>query len=120
MSGLLVEGLEVGLYRRDVRDDAVLRQVGHDLLEGRYGVLHCHGIDDQFGCEGLHLVHGCEALTVVGEAHALRIPLNDGHIVVETEQVDEEGAHLSGSHHENLHISIRLRFVVAAVRSLRG
>ena len=95
---LLVELPEVGLHRGDVADDALLRQVWNNLLEDGDGVLQRHGVDEQLGAERLYLFVGGEALAVVGEPHALGVALKHGHLVVETQQVDEEAPHLACSH----------------------
>ena len=98
VAALLIELLEVGLHRGNVADDAVGRQIGKHLLEGWDGELHRHGIDDEFWGERLHLVERGEALAVIGEAHAFRVFLIDGRLVVETEQVEKETPHLSCAH----------------------
>ena len=74
----------------DVADDALLGEIGNHLLEDGDGVFQRDGVDHQFGLKRLDFLVCGKALTVVGEAHALRVALENCHLVVETQQVDEE------------------------------
>ncbi len=73
--------------------------MGYDFLKHRNSVLQRYGVDEQLRAERLNLVVGGEALTVVSETHALGVALEDGHLVVEAQQVDEEAPHLACSHY---------------------
>ena len=97
-TALLVKLLQSGLYRSYVADNAVVREMWQHLFEGWQRIFYRHRIDDQFGAEHLYLFHLGEAVTVVGEAQSLGILLVNRHLVVETEQVDEETSHLTCSH----------------------
>ena len=55
-SRLFVVLFEVGLHRRYIADDTILWQIRQHFLKCRYGVFHCHGINDEFGSELPHLV----------------------------------------------------------------
>ena len=118
MARLLIIILQPRLHGRDVGDDAVLRQVRKDLVERRLGELHRHGIDDELRGESLHLVHRRETLTVVGEAQPLGIALDHCHLMVKTEQVDKEGAHLTGSHNQYFHLCVVLFYAHARLGEL--
>ena len=59
---------EIGLYRTDVADDAVVGKIWQHLFECRDGVFHRHGIDDELWFELLDFVDLGEALTIVSEA----------------------------------------------------
>ena len=96
---LLVEFLEVGLHRGDVADDALLRQEWYNLLKYRDGILQRDCIDEQLRTELAYLLVGGETLTVICEAHTTCITFEDCHFVVETQQVDEETAHLACAHY---------------------
>ena len=93
-----VKFFHIRLHAGDVADDALLGQVGNDLLEHWDGVLQRDGVDEQFGTELLDLLVGGETLTVVGEAHPLGVALEDGHLMLKTQQVDEEASHLACAH----------------------
>ena len=92
---LFVKFFQIGFDTRDIADDALLGQVGNDLLEDRNGVLQRDGIDEQLGLKRAYLVVCGEALTIIRETHALRVALEYGDLVVETQQVDEETSHLA-------------------------
>ena len=103
-TALLVKLLQSGLYRSYVADNAVVREMWQHLFKGWQRIFYRHRIDDQFGTEHLYLFHLGEAVTVVGEAQSLSILLVNRHLVVETEQVDEETSHLTCSHNQYSHI----------------
>ena len=90
-----VEFLEAGLHRRDVAQDAVLRQQGNHLPEHVQRVFQRDGVDDQFGTEGLDFVRRGEPLRVVHEAQPFGVDVVHRRLMVEAEQVHEERAHLS-------------------------
>ena len=94
-----VKIFHISLYAGNIADDALLGQIWNDLFKYRDGVLQRDGIDKQFGLEGLNLLVGRKALTIIREAHAFGIALEDSHLVVETQQVDEERAHLACPHY---------------------
>ena len=96
-SALGVELLQSGLDGGDVADDAVLGQDGQHLAEGVEGVLHRDGVDDQLRLEVLDFVQRGEAVGVVDEAQLVRVGVVDGGLVLKTQYVGEEGAHLAGS-----------------------
>jgi hypothetical protein len=102
-AGGLVEVLETGLYGRYVAQDAVLGQMGNDLLEDRQRVFEGDGIDYQFGFKLLNFLVGGETLRIVKEPHAFGVDFIDRHFVVKTEQVGKEGAHFSSSQNEYFH-----------------
>ena len=99
VTGRQIVVLQPRLHARDVADDTVCRQIGHDFLEGRDGVFHRNGVDDQLRLELLHLLQTLKTVTVVGEPQASGVFLIHGYLVVEAEQVDEERSHLACSHH---------------------
>ena len=68
MARLLIKLFEIGLYRTDVADDAVVGKIWQHLFECRDGVFHRHGIDDELWFELLDFVDLGEALTIVSEA----------------------------------------------------
>ena len=86
----LVELLHIRLHGGDITDDTLLRQIRNHLFEYRDGIFQRDGIDQQFRLKLAYLLVGGKTLTVVGEAHPFRIALKDSHLVVETQQVDEE------------------------------
>ena len=94
---------QAGLDRGDVRDDAVGLEVGQHGVEGLEGAAECDAVDDQLGGEGLHLVGRGEAEGVIDETHAARVGLEDGHLVIEAEQVGEERPHPTRTEDEDLH-----------------
>ena len=91
--------VQIRLHRGDIADDALFGQIGNHLLEHRDSIFQRDSIDEQLGLKLLDLLVGGEALTIIGKAHALRIAFEDSHLVVETQQVDEETSHLSCSHY---------------------
>ena len=93
----LVELLQSSLHRRDVADDAVFGEVWYHLLEGWYGVFHCHGVDDELWLELAYLLQFGEAQRVVCEAQSSGVFLEYRCLVLEAEQVEEEASHLSCS-----------------------
>ena len=95
----LIELLQISLHRGDITDDALLGQIGNHLFEHRDSIFQRDSIDEQLGLKLLDLLVGGKALTIIGKAHALRIAFEDSHLVVETQQVDEEASHLSCSHY---------------------
>ena len=96
-SALDVELLQPGLDGGDVADDAVLGQDGQHLTEGVEGIFHRDGVDDQLRLELLDFVQRGEAVGVVDEAQLVRVGVVDGGLVLKTQYVGEEGAHLAGS-----------------------
>ena len=100
---LAIELGQLCLYRSDIAQYAVLGQCGYHLLEGLDGVLYCGRIDDKLGSELAYLVKCGEAASVVHEAQALRVDVIHCCLVLETQQVGKEGAHLAGSEDENFH-----------------
>ena len=94
----LVELLHICLHRGDVADDALLREIGNHLAEYRDCILQGDGIDKQLGLEPTHLVETGKALAVVGEPHPLGVALKDCHLMIKTQQVDEEASHLACAH----------------------
>ena len=54
-------------------------------------------IDDQLRLELLDFVQRGEAVGVVDEAQLVRVGVVDGGLVLKTQYVGEEGAHLAGS-----------------------
>ena len=102
-AALTVELGQLGLDRSDVAQDAVLGQGGDDLVERVDGVLHRGGVDDELGGELAYLVERREAAGVVHKAQALRVDVIHCRLVLETEQVGEEGAHLAGSENQYSH-----------------
>ena len=94
----LVELLHIRLHGGDIADDTLLGQIRNDLLKYRDGVFQRDAIDQQFRLKLLDLIVGGETLTVIGEAHSFGISLKNCHLVVETQQVDEETTHLSCAH----------------------
>ena len=82
-ASLFVEILQSCLYRSDVRDDAILREAGNNLLEDLDCILQCDSIDDEFGLEVLYLVERREALRVIEEPHPSGINLIDGTLMIE-------------------------------------
>ena len=103
MSALLIELLQASLHRSDVADDAILWQQRQQLLEDGNGVLQRDGIDEKLRLKLAYLLGIGKPLTVVGEAHALWVAVVDSHFVFETQQVDEERAHLSCSNNQYFH-----------------
>ena len=104
MAALLIVLVQSCFYGRYVADDALGRQVGHDLFKRRYGVFPCHGVDDKLGAEIAHLAERCHSPAVVGEPHPFRIFVVHGRLVVETEQVEEEASHLTRSQYQYSHL----------------
>ncbi len=104
MAALLIVLVQSCFYGRYVADDALGRQVGHDLFKRRYGVFQCHGVDDKLGAEVAHLAERCHSPAVVGEPHPFRIFVVHGRLVVETEQVEEEASHLTRSQYQYSHL----------------
>ena len=102
-AGLFVKLLEAGLHGGDVAEDAVGGEVGNDAAEHVEGVFERDGVHYQFGAEAVDFLERGEAQGVVHEAQALRVDVVDGCLVVETEQVDEEGAHLARAKDEYSH-----------------
>ena len=96
-AALFVEPFQSGLDGGDVADDAVLGQDGQHLAEGFKGVLHGHGVDDQLRLEVLDFVQRGEAVGVVDEAQLHGVGVVDGRLVLKTQYVCKEGAHLAGS-----------------------
>lgn len=103
VTAVLIEVLEVGLHRSDVGEDALLRQMGEQRLEGGEGVFEADGVDEEFGGKGLDFFKGGESLGVVEKAKAVWVDVVDGGFVLETEEVGEERPHLSSAGNENLH-----------------
>lgn len=102
-AAFLVEGLQAGLHGGDVAQDAVLGKHGQHLAEGVEGIFHRGGVDDQLGFKFLYLVQRGEAVGVVDEAQLVRVDVEHGRLVLETQYVIEEGAHLSGSEDQDSH-----------------
>ena len=102
-AAFLIESLQAGLHGGDVAQDAVLGQDGEHLAEGFEGILHRGGVDDQLGFKFLYLVQRGEAVGVVDEAQLVRVDVEHGRLVLETQYVVEEGAHLSGSEDQDSH-----------------
>lgn len=102
-AAFLVEGLQAGLHGGDVAQDAVLGKHGQHLAEGVEGIFHRGGVDDQLGFKFLYLVQRGEAVGVVDEAQLVRVDVEHGRFVLETQYVVEEGAHLSGSEDQDSH-----------------
>ena len=96
-SALGVELLQSGLDGGDVADDAVLGQDRQHLTEGVEGVFHRDGVDDQLRLELLDFVQRGEAVGVVDEAQLHGVGVVHGRLVLETQYVCKEGAHLAGS-----------------------
>ena len=85
---------------------AVGLEVGQHGVEGLEGAAECDAVDDQLGGEGLHLVGRGEAEGVIDETHAARVGLEDGHLVIEAEQVGEERTHPTRTEDKDLHDSV--------------
>ena len=96
---------QAGLDRGDVRDDAARPEAWQHGVEGLEGAAERDAVDDQLGGEGLHLVGRGEAEGVIDETHAARVGLEDGHLVIEAEQVGEERTHPTRSEDKDLHDS---------------
>ena len=107
-AALFVEPFQSGLDGGDVADDAVLGQDGQHLAEGVEGVLHRHGVDDQLRLEVLDFVQRGEAVGVVDEAQLHGVGVVHGRLVLETQYVCKEGAHLAGSEDQYSHKCIYL------------
>ncbi len=103
VTAVLIEVLEVGLHRSDVGEDALLRQMGEQRLEGGEGVFEADGVDEEFGGKGLDFFKGGESLGVVEKAQAVWVDVVDGGFMLETKEVGEERPHLSSAGNENLH-----------------
>ena len=89
--------LQAGLHRSDIADDAILRKGGQHLVERIEGVLHGSCIDDQLRTELLYFFELGETIAVVHEAQLLWVHIKYSGLVLETQYVGKEGAHLSGS-----------------------
>ena len=85
-SAFFIKLLESGLHGTDVAQDAMLfRKMRNDLTEHIERVFQTHGVDDEVRTELLNLLHRGETLGVVEEAHALRVDVINGHLMVETQ-----------------------------------
>ena len=89
-AGLLVEILQVGLHTGYIADYTLLRQVWYHLLKHGYGIFQRHCVYQQFGLKLLYLLVGGKALTVVCKPHAFGVFFKHRHLIVKTQQVDEE------------------------------
>ena len=96
-AAFLIEFFQPGLHRSDVTQDAVLGQYGQYLAEGVEGVFHRGGVDYQLGFKLFYLVQRGKAVGVVDKAQLVRVDVEHGRLVLETQYVVEEGAHLAGS-----------------------
>ena len=95
---LFIEFLQTSLYRCNIRNDTVVREMWQHLFKGRKSVSYRHSIDDKLRTEHLYLLHFSKAVAVICETQTLGILLENCHLVIEAEQVDEETSHLSCSH----------------------
>ena len=98
-TSLFVKILQIGLHTGDIADDTLLRQVRYHLFKHRYSIFQRHCINQQLGLEFLNLLERGETLTIVSKPHAFGVSLKHSHLVVKTQQVDEERTHLSCSHY---------------------
>ena len=115
-AALAVELRQLGLDRGNIAQDAVLGQRGHHLLEGLDGVLHRSGIDDQLGTELAYLVERSEAAGVIYEAQALGVDVVHRRLVLKTQQICKEGAHLACSENKYSHkrrMKVRYLFMIS-------
>ncbi len=95
--------LQVGLDRGDVGNDASLRQIRDDGVEGVERMAQRYAVDNQFRGKSLDLFHVLHPDGVVDETHPLRILFEHRDLVVETQEVGEKRAHLSGSENQYFH-----------------
>ena len=65
---------------------------------GRNGIFQRHCINQQLRLKRLDFLESSKPLAVVGEAHAHGVALEDGDLMLETQQVDEETSHLACAH----------------------
>ena len=75
-----------------------------DFGEDGECVLQCYGIYDQFRAEVFNLLQGGETLCVVEETHASAVHFVHGTLVVKTEHVRKEAAHLAGTEDKYSHL----------------
>ena len=96
---LLVKILQIGLYTGYIADDTLLRKIWYHLFKYRNCIFQRHCVYQQLRLEFLNLLERGEALTVISKPHAFGVSLKHSHLVVKTQQVDEERPHLSCSHY---------------------
>ena len=95
----LVELLQIGLHRGDIADDTRLGQMGNHLLKHRNGIFQRHCVDQQLGLKRLDFLVGRKTLAIVCEPHAFGISLKHCHLMLKTQQVNEEASHLPCTHY---------------------
>ena len=91
----LVEGLQARLDRSDVAQDAVVGNQRKNLAEYVGGVFQRDSVDDQLGTEVANLFKRGKSQRVVHKPQALRVDIIDGRLVLEAQEIYEEGAHLA-------------------------
>ena len=100
---IAVELLQTSLDRSDVADDAVGRQTRQHFPEGFNGVLDRHCIDDEFGLEIPNLVQLRKAIAVIHESQTFRPHIVHRRLMLKTDDIRKERAHLTGSQYQNTH-----------------
>src|SRR5574344_1182608 len=92
-----IEALQSCFYRSDIANDTVFWKIGQHIFESLQGILDSHSIDEQLGLKLFDFFELCEAIGIIYKAQLLRIGIIDCCLVIETQNVIEERAHLSGS-----------------------
>ena len=94
---LRIVGLEIRFHRGNVSENAVFGEKLLHLAESLKRIFERDGVDHQFGGEILNFFMFGEAQGVINEAQLLCIGFKNGHFVVETQEVDEETPHTTGT-----------------------
>ena len=96
-SAFFVELLQSCLYGSDVTDDTVFGKHRQYFAEGVQRILYCNGIDNQFRFEVLDLFQCGEAIGIIHETQLVRVDIEHGCLMLKTQYISKEGAHLAGS-----------------------
>ena len=94
---LRIVGLEIRFHRGNVGENAVFGEKLLHLAESLKRIFERNGVDHQLGGEFLYFGVFGESQGVINEAQLLRIGFKNGHFVVETQEVDEETPHTTGT-----------------------
>lgn len=94
---LRIVGLEIRFHRGNVRENAVFGEKLLHLAESLKRIFERNGVDHQLRRKFLNFAIFGEAQGVIDEAQLLCIGFKNGHFVVETQEVDEETPHTTGT-----------------------
>ena len=96
------------LHRSYIGKNAFFADIRHHHAECLERILHRCGIDDQLRVEVGNLIRRRHSSHIISKTQTLRIGLKNRNRMLETQQIGEKRAHLSGSYNQYSHRHYRI------------